>query len=67
MHSIGENWQKYTCPPLVHKNGFRRFIVLNKEDINKYNTTQMTGRPMGRTDGEMARSAGATAQTVLSM
>ena len=41
--------------------------MLNKEDINKYNTTQMTGRPMGRTDGEMARSAGATAQTVLSM
>ena len=41
--------------------------MLNKQDINKYNTTQMTGRPMGRTDGEMARSAGATAQTVLSM
>ncbi|MGN0479923.1 MAG: transglycosylase domain-containing protein, partial [Hominenteromicrobium sp.] len=41
--------------------------MLNKEDINKYNTTQITGRPMGRTDGEMARSAGATAQTLLSM
>lgn len=41
--------------------------MLNKEDINKYNTSQMTGRPMGRTDGEMARSAGATAQTMLSM
>ena len=51
----------------MHWDDFRRFIVLNKEDINKYNTTQITGRPMGRTDGEMARSAGATAQTLLSM
>ena len=41
--------------------------MLNKEDINKYNTTQVTGKPMGRTDGEMARSAGATVQTLLSM
>lgn len=37
--------------------------MLNKEDINKYNTTQ-TGRSMSRTDGEMARSAGATTKTV---
>ena len=42
-------------------------IVLNKEDINKYNTAQSTGPVMGRTDGEMARSAGATAGTLVSM
>ena len=41
--------------------------MLNKQDINKYNTTQMTAKPMGRTDGEMARSAGATFHTLLSM
>lgn len=42
-------------------------IVLNKEDINKYNTVRQNGAPMGRTDGEMARSAGATAGTLVSM
>ena len=26
-----------------------------KKDINKYNTAQPSGRPMGRTDGETAR------------
>ena len=41
--------------------------MLNKKDINKYNTAQTTGKPMGRTDGEMARSAGATAGTLVSM
>ena len=41
--------------------------MFNKEDINKYTTEQQTGTPMGRTDGEMARSAGATAGTVVSM
>jgi len=32
-----------------------------KKDINKYNTAQPSGRPMGRTDGETARAAGAAA------
>ena len=41
--------------------------VLNKEDINKYVTERPTGTPMGRTDGEMARSTAATAGTLLSM
>lgn len=41
--------------------------MLKKEDINKYNTTQMSARRMGRTDGEMARSAGATAHSMLYM
>ena len=41
--------------------------MLNKEDINKYSTAQSTGPVMGRTDGEMARSAGATAGTMISM
>ncbi|MBP3704546.1 MAG: transglycosylase domain-containing protein, partial [Clostridia bacterium] len=41
--------------------------MLNKEDINKYNTEQQPSTPMGRTDGEMARSAGATAGTLVSM
>ena len=38
-----------------------------KKDINKYNTAQPSGRPMGRTDGETARAAGSTAHAVLTM
>ena len=38
-----------------------------KKDINKYNTAQPSGRPMGRTDGETARAAGGTAHAVLTM
>ena len=38
-----------------------------KKDINKYNTAQPSGRPMGRTDGETARAAGGTAHAVFTM
>ncbi len=42
--------------------------MLMKEDLNRYNTAKITVRGMGgRTDGEMARSAGATVHTVLGM
>ena len=37
--------------------------MLNREDINKYNTTSME-IPSGRAEGELSQTAGATAKTV---
>ena len=55
------NYGEYTRGGSLNLLG--RYAVLNREDINKYNTTSME-IPSGRAEGELSQTAGATAKTV---